>query len=261
MSDGLTATNGANNVRKLQRALYRPSKQDKQKRFYSLYDKVWRADVLWEAWRQGKANQGAPGVDGMAIEWISNTGYEEEMIQTRQEALHEHRYQLAPGRVVEIPKPKGGTSPLGSATMKDRVVQTAMQLVLEPIFAADCHDGSYGYRPKRDAKHAARAMRNALYNRAGSVVEMDFQADFTRIPHRKLMTLITKRIADGRLLQLSKQTLTVGAYVKGPGVPTRVGVPQGSPLSPLYSNMYLNRLAQLGHSRGSPAKLGATLHR
>ena len=91
MSDCLTATNGADNVRKLQRALYRTSKQDKQKRFYSLYDKVWRADVLREAWRQVKANKGAPGVDGMAIEWIINTGYAEEMIQTLQEALHETR--------------------------------------------------------------------------------------------------------------------------------------------------------------------------
>ena len=137
MSDCLTATNGATPVRKLQRALYRTSKQEKKKRFYSLYDKVWRADVLWEAWRQVKANKGAPGVDGMAIEWIINTGYEEEMIQTLHEALREHRYQFAPVRVVEIPKPKGGTRPLGIATIKDRVVQTAMKLVLEPIFEAD----------------------------------------------------------------------------------------------------------------------------
>ena len=143
MSDCPRATNGAAQVRKLQRALYRTSKQDKKKRFYSLYDKVWRADVLWEAWRQVKANKGAPGVDGMAIEWIINTGYEEEMIQKLHEALREQRYQFAPVRVVEIPKPKGGTRPLGIATVEDRVVQTAMKLVLEPIFEADFHDSSY----------------------------------------------------------------------------------------------------------------------
>jgi RNA-directed DNA polymerase len=261
MSDCLTATNGVDNVRTLQRALYRTSKQDKKKRFYSLYDKIWRADVLWEAWRQVKVNKGAPGVDGMAIEWIITTGYAEEMIQQLQEALREQRYQFAPVRVVEIPKPKGGTRPLGIATGKDRVVQTAMKLVLEPIFEADFHDCSYGYRPKRDAKQASMAIRNDLYNRAWSVVEIDFQAYFTSIPHRKLMTMITKRIADGSLLKLIKQTLTVGAYVEGQVVPTKVGVPQGSPISPLYSNIYLNLLDQLWHSRGYPAKLGATLHR
>ena len=159
-SDGHTATNGANNVRKLQRALYRASKQDKKRRFYSLYDKIWRVDVLWEAWRQVKANKGAPGVDGMAIEWIINTGYEEEMIHKLHEILRAQHYQFAPVRVVEIPKPKGGTRPLGIATVEDRVVQTAMKLVLEPIFEADFHDCSYGYRPKRDAKQASQAIRD-----------------------------------------------------------------------------------------------------
>jgi group II intron reverse transcriptase/maturase len=252
------ATNGADKVRKLQRALYRTSKQDKKRRFYSLYDKVWRADVLREAWRQVKANKGAPGVDGMAIEWIINTGYEEEMITKLHKALREQRYQFAPVRVVEIPKPKGGTRPLGIATVEDRVVQTAMRLVVEPIFEADFHDCSYGYRPKRDAKQASLAIRADLYNRAWSVVEIDFKSYFTSIPHRKLMTLIAKRIADGSLLRLIKQTLKVGVYDKGQVRPTKVGVPQGSPISPLYSNIYLNLLDQLWHSRGYPAKLGAT---
>jgi group II intron reverse transcriptase/maturase len=232
------ATNGADKVRKLQRALYRTSKQDKKRRFYSLYDKVWRADVLWEAWRQVKANKGAPGVDGMAIEWIINTGYAEEMITKLHQALREQRYQFAPVRVVEIPKPKGGTRPLGIATVEDRVVQTAMRLVVEPIFEADFHDCSYGYRPKRDAKQASLAIRADLYNRAWSVVEIDFKSYFTSIPHRKLMTLIAKRIADGSLLRLIKQTLKVGVYDKGQVRPTKVGVPQGSPISPLYSNIY-----------------------
>jgi group II intron reverse transcriptase/maturase len=261
MSDCHTATNGVNNVRKLQRALYRTSKQDKKKRFYSLYDKVWRADVLWEAWRQVKANKGAPGVDGLAIDTIVNTGQEEEMITKLHTALREHRYQFAPVRVVEIPKPKGGTRPLGIATVEDRVVQTAMRLVVEPIFEADFHDCSYGYRPKRDAKQASVAIREDLYNRAWGVVEIDFQAYFTSIPHRKLMTLITKRIADGSLRKLIKQTLTVGVHEQGQVRPTKVGVPQGSPISPLYSNIYLNLLDQLWHRRGYPVKLGATLHR
>jgi RNA-directed DNA polymerase len=261
MSDCHTARNGAEKVRNLQRALYRKSKQEKEARFYSWYDKVWREDVLWEAWRQVKANRGAPGVDGKAIEEIVATGQEEAMIEQLQTALRTHRYQFAPVRVVEIPKPKGGTRPLGIATVEDRVVQTAMKLVLEPIFEADFHDCSSGYRPKRDAKQASIAIREDLYNRAWGVVEIDVQSYFTSIPHGKLMRLITKRIADGSMLRVIKQTLQVGRWDKGQVVPTKIGVPQGSPISPLYSNIYLNLLDQLWHSRGYPAKLGATLHR
>jgi len=261
MSDCLTAKNGVNNVRKLQRALYRKSKQDKEVRFYSLYDKIGRADVLWEAWRQVKANQGAPGVDGKAIDEIVETGQEEAMIRKLQEALRTKSYRFAPVRVVEIPKSNGGTRPLGIATVEDRVVQTAMKLVLEPIFEADFHDCSYGYRPKRDAKQASLAIREDLYNRAWGVVEIDFKAYFTSIPHGKLLKLITKRIADGSMLQLIKQTLKVGIKGQGQVVPTMVGVPQGSPISPLYSNIYLNLLDHLWHRRGYPEKLGATLHR
>ena len=140
----------------------------------------------------------------MAIEWIINTGYEEEMSTKLHKALREHRYQCAPVRVVEIPKAKGGTRLLGIATVEDRVVQTAMRLVVEPIFEADFHACSYGYRPKQDAKQASLVIREDLYNRAWSVVEIDFKSYFTSIPHRKLMTLSTKRIADGSLLRLIK---------------------------------------------------------
>jgi RNA-directed DNA polymerase len=166
MSDCLTARNGAEPVRKLQRALYRASKQDKERRFYSLYDKVGRTDILWEAWRQVKANKGAPGIDGQAIEEIVETGQEAAMLQELQQALRGKHYPFAPVRVVEIPKPNGGTRPLGIATVEDRVVQTAMKLVLEPIFEADFHDCSYGYRPKRNARQASLAIQDDLYQRA-----------------------------------------------------------------------------------------------
>jgi RNA-directed DNA polymerase len=261
MSDCHTARNGVDKVRNLQRALYRKSKQEKEARFYSLYDKVWRTDVLWEAWRQVKANHGAPGMDGKTIEEIVESGQEAAMIQKLQAALQAHRYQFAPVRVVEIPKPKGGTRPLGIATVEDRVVQTAMKLVLEPIFAADFHACSYGYRPKRDARQATLAIREDLYTHAWGVVEIDFKSYFTSIPHRKLLKLITKRIADGSMLKLIKQTLKVGSWDKGQVAATKIGVPQGSPISPLYSNIYLNLLDQLWHGRGYPTKLGATLHR
>lgn len=261
MSDCPTAPNGADKVRKLQRALYRTSKQDKERRFYSLYDKVWRAAILWEAWRQVKANKGAPGIDGLTIDAIVATGREQAMIEQLQAALRTKAYRFAPVRVVEIPKPKGGTRPLGIATIADRIVQTAMKLVLEPIFEADFHDCSDGYRPKRDAKQASLAIREDLYDHAWGVVEIDVQAYFTSIPHRKLLTLLAKRIADGSMLKLIKQTLKVGVQRHGQVVPTTVGVPQGSPISPLYSNIDLNLLDQLWHQRGYPAKLGATLHR
>jgi RNA-directed DNA polymerase len=261
MSDCHPARNGVDKVRHLQRALYRTSKQDKERRFYSLYDKVWRTDILWEAWRQGKANKGAPGVDGLAIDPIVATGREQTMIEQLRAALRAKRYQFAPVRLVEIPKPKGGTRPLGMATVEERIVQTAMKLVLEPIFAADFHDCSYGYRPKRDAKQASVAMREDLYNRAWGVVEIDFKSYFTSIPHGKLLTRIAKRITDGSMLKLLKHTLKVGVKDRGQVVATTVGVPQGSPISPLYSNIYLNLLDHLWHSRGYPTKLGATLHR
>jgi RNA-directed DNA polymerase len=134
------ARNETSEVRQLQRTLYYKAKQDKEVKFYSLYDKVYREDVLWEAWRQVKASQGAPGVDGETIEAIVSSGQEREMIERLQESLREKTYRFHPVRRVDIPKPKGGTRPLGIATVEDRVVQTALKLVLEPIFEADFHD-------------------------------------------------------------------------------------------------------------------------
>src|SRR5919198_2976050 len=232
------ARNKTPTVRQLQRTLYRKAKQDKAVKFYSLYDKVWREDVLWEAWQQVKANHGAPGGDGVTIEEIVEQGQEAAMIGRLAEQLRAKTYRFQPVRRVDIPKPKGGTRPLGIAVVEDRVVQTAMKLVLEPIFEADFHPCSYGYRPKRDAKMASLAIKEDLYDRAWGVVEIDFQSYFTTIPHAKLMTLIRQRVVDGSLLRLIKQSLKVSVASQGQVEPTTVGVPQGSPLSPLYSNIY-----------------------
>jgi group II intron reverse transcriptase/maturase len=237
------------------------AKQEKEAKFYSLYDKLYREDVLWEAWRQVKANQGAPGVDGKSIEAIVSAQRETEMIQSLQKQLRAKFYHFQPVRRVEIPKPKGGVRPLGIATVEDRVVQTAMKLVLEPIFEADFHNCCYGYRPKRDAKMASIAIRTDLYNRAWGVVEIDFRSYFMTIPHDKLLTLIRERVVDSSMLRIIKQSLKVGVDYQGKVEPTTVGVPQGSPISPLYSNIYLNLLDRVWHSRGYPEKLGATLHR
>ena len=255
------AINKTYKVRQLQRTLYRKAKQGKEVKFYSLYDKLCREDVLWEAWRQVKANKGAPGVDGQSIDAIVSRGQETEMIDRLQRHLREKSYQFQPVRRVDIPKPKGGSRPLGIATVEDRVVQTAMKLIFEPIFEADFHDCSYGYRPKRDAKMASIVIHDALYRYAWGVVEIDFRSYFTNIPHDKLMVLIGKRISDGSMLRIIKQSLKVGVAYRGQVEPRRIGVPQGSPISPLYSNIYLNLLDQLWHERGYPEKLGATLYR
>lgn len=250
-----------NKVRQLQRALYRKAKQAKAVKFYSLYDKLWREDVLWEAWQQVKSNKGAPGVDGKSIEAIVSSGQEREMVERLRQQLRAKTYQFQPVRRVDIDKPAGGTRPLGIATVEDRVVQTAMKLILEPIFEADFNDCSYGYRPKRGAKMASLVIREDLYQGAWSVVEIDFRSYFTTIPHDKLLVLIRQRVSDGSMLRLIKQSLKVGVVFQGQVEPTRVGVPQGSPISPLYSNIYLNLLDQVWHKRDYPQKLGATLHR
>lgn len=152
------AKNKMNLVRQLQRTLYLKAKQEKEAKFYSLYDKIWRKDVLWEAWLRVKENQGSPGIDGKTIEAIESSGEVEAMISGLQKQLRNKTYKFHPVIRVDIPKPKGGTRPLGIATVEDRVVQTAMKLILEPIFEADFHDCSYGYRPKRDAVKASIAI-------------------------------------------------------------------------------------------------------
>jgi len=173
-----TARNEIDKVRSLQRNLYRKAKQEKEYRFYSLYDKVSREDVLREAWGQVRSNQGTSGVDEEEIEEIVAEGKVESMIQELQQILKSRTYQPSAVRRVDIPKPQGGTRPLGIATVRDRVVQTAMKIVMEPIFEADFHDCSYGYRPKRDAKMASNRIREDLYNRSWGVVEIDFKSYF-----------------------------------------------------------------------------------
>lgn len=224
MSDCQKAKNRTLKVRRLQQSLYRKSKQEEEVRFYSLYDKVYREDVLWEAWRQVKANKGAPGIDGKTIKEVIAKG-EEEMIMKLQKQLQERTYKFSPVRLVEIPKANGGgTRPLGIATVEDRVVQTAMKIIIEPIFEAGFHDCSYGYRPKRSAKQASLAIRKDLYQWAWGVVEIDFKAYFTSISHDKLLKQIRLKIADGSMLKLIKQTLKVGIASKEDVKALEVGV-------------------------------------
>ena len=224
-------------------------------------EQVVNRDNMLDAWKKVKENKGAPGMDGVAIDQIVQQNQEDEIIHRLQKQLRDKNYRFSPVRRVEIPKPKGGMRPLGIATVEDRIVQTAMKIVIEPIFEAGFHECSYGYRPKRSAKQASLAIKEDLYDRAWGVVEIDFKSYFDSIPHAKLLTLIGLRISDASMMKLIKKSLKVGVSSKGVVVPTRVGVPQGSPISPLYSNIYLNLIDQLWHKRGYPEKLKATLHR
>ncbi|MGI2299116.1 reverse transcriptase domain-containing protein [Candidatus Cardinium hertigii] len=179
-----------------------------------------------------------------------------------QKQLRAKLYKFSPSRLVEIPKSNGGTRPLEITTIADRIVLTAIKIVIEPIFEADFHACSYGYRPKRSAKQASIAIQDDLYQQAWGVIEIDFQSYFTSIPHEKLLKLISKRIADGSMLRIIKETLKTSVFIQGKPIDRKkVGVSQGSPVSPLYSNIYVNVIDQVWHARGYPAKLGATLHR
>ena len=260
MSDCNKANNRSLKVRQLQRTLYLKSKQSKEVRFYSLYDKIYREDILQEAWRQVKVNKGSAGIDGKSIDDIIEAG-EALIIDKLQKQLRAKLYKFSSSRLVEIPKPKGGTRPLEITTIADRIVLTAIKIVIEPIFEADFHSCSYGYRPKRSAKQASMAIQDDLYQQAWGVVEIDFQSYFTSIPHGKLLKLISKRIADGSMLDIIKQTLKTSVFIDCKPIDKKVGVPQGSPVSPLYSNIYLNVIDQVWHARGYPEKLSATLHR
>ena len=228
-------------ARELQRALYRAAKASGTRRFHALYDKVYREDILARAWQEVKANAGAAGVDGQTISAIEEIGVAGFLAELATE-LQEGRYRPQPVRRVMIPKADGRERPLGIPTVRDRVVQTAAKLVLEPIFEADFRDSSYGFRPKRNAHQAGEQIRQAVNRGASWVIDADIEAFFDRISQEKLMELVGRRINDRRMLQLLKGWLRVGVLEGGTIVPRTEGVSQGSPISPLLANVVLNEL-------------------
>src|ERR1022692_3553571 len=195
-------------VRELQIKLYRKAKSEPGFRFYQLYDKVYREDVLLRAWVQAKANQGAPGVDGESFEDIESKGVMKWLNGLREE-LHDKTYQPQPVRRVMIPKPGGGERPLGIPTIRDRVVQTAAKIVLEPIFEADLEPSAYGYRPKRSAQDAIRKVHKLLCDGYTEVVDADLSKYFDTIPHCELIQCVARRIVDRNVLHLIKMWLKV----------------------------------------------------
>jgi RNA-directed DNA polymerase len=246
-------------VRRLQRALYAKAKQEPAYRFYLLYDKVYRDDILRHAYHVSRAARGArtPGVDGVTFADIEAAG-REEWLAGLEEALRTKTYRPAAVRRVLIPKPGGGDRPLGIPTVRDRVVQTAAKLVLEPIFEADFDDSAYGYRPKRSAAGAVRAVHEALCDGYTDVVDADLSKYFDTIPHQELLQSVARRVVDRHLLHLLKMWLKVPVeerddqgkrHMSGGKQSTR-GTPQGGVISPLLATIYMHRFLRAWRERG-----------
>lgn len=231
----------AEQVQALQATLCQAAKSAPERRFYSLYDKVYRDDVLLVAWEQVRENRGAAGVDGQTIGEIEAAGVEGFLREIQQE-LREHRYRVPPVRRVFIPKPDGRQRPLGIPTVRDRVVQQAVRLVLEPIFEAGFSDRSYGYRPSRSARDATLAISKWLNFGLEHVLDADIASFFDSIPHDPLMKRVERRIADGSILSLLRRWLRAGVLQEGEVHPTAQGTPQGGVISPLLANIYLDQL-------------------
>jgi RNA-directed DNA polymerase len=204
MTGGLTMSLATpDKIRSLQRKLYIKAKAEPGFRFYMLYDKIWRADILAHAYALCRANGGAPGVDGMTFAAIEAEGLEEWLAALGQD-LAAKTYRAQPVRRVKIPKPDGGERLLGIPTIRDRVVQTSAKLVLEPVFEADLEDSAYGYRPKRSALDAVVATHRLTVRGYTDVVDADLSRYFDTIPHRALMRSVARRICDKHVLRLIK---------------------------------------------------------
>ena len=256
-------------IRTLQRKLYAKAKQEPGYRFYALYDKVYRADVLHHAYDLVRSNKGAPGIDGVSFAAIEAEEGVEQFLAGLAEEVKNRRYRAMPVRRVMIAKPDGSQRPLGIPTIRDRVVQMAMKLIIETIFEADFCAVSYGFRPKRSAHDAVDDVAEALRKGYCHVIDADLSKYFDTIPHAKLMAAVAERIADGGVLRLIKQWLKAPVVEKGRngkdhisgGKGNRRGTPQGGVISPLLSNLYLHLIDRIWERHGLEEKYSARLVR
>jgi RNA-directed DNA polymerase len=235
-------------IRTLQRKLYCKAKAEPAFRFYVLYDKICREDILHHAYGLARANAGAPGVDGVSFEQIQERGLEAWLAGLREELVSK-TYRPDPVRRVMIPKNGGGQRALGIPSIRDRVVQTAAKIVLEPIFEADFEDNAYGYRPARGAADAVKDVYRHLHQGHTDVVDADLARYFDSIPHDDLLKSVARRVADGSVLRLIKLWLKAPIEERDGngkrrivgGKKNKLGTPQGGVASPLLANIYMNR--------------------
>ena len=254
-------------VQKLQQALHAKAKGSPDFRFYALYDKLYREDILAHAYRLARHNGGKPGVDGEDFPDIEAYGVER-WLGERAQALREKRYRASPVRRVYIPKANGQQRPLGIPTIRDRVVQTAAVLVLAPIFEADLEPAQYAYREGRNAQDAVRQVHQLLNTGYTDVIDADLSGYFDSIPHAELMHCVARRVSDRHVLALLKQWLVAPVEEddgRGRRKRTTVakdqkrGIPQGAPISPLLSNLYMRRFVLGWKTLGLEARLEARI--
>lgn len=237
----MTANNPIDKVRELQRKLYTAAKRNQKRRFHALYDRIWRGDVLREAWKRVRANHGAAGIDGETFTAIEAGGVDS-FLDTIQQQLKEGKYRPSPVRRQYIPKPDGRRRPLGIPTVRDRVVQQATKLVLEPIFEADFKPCSFGFRPRRSATQAKEVLRMTGNRGSRWVVDADITGFFDAIDQDVLMGRVERRISDRRALKLLRKWLRAGVMEEGAVRKASTGTPQGGVISPLLANIYLDAL-------------------
>lgn len=238
----LQKTNNAiDKVQELQRKLYCSAKESKSRRFHAIYDKIYIDDVLLKAWKRVKSNGGSAGIDNKTIKYIEESGLEEFLNEIKTE-LKDGKYVPKPVKRVELLKDNGKIRPLGIPIVKDRVIQAATKIMIEPIFEADFYDEPYGFRPKRNQHQALESIKKACNNKGNWVLDADIEGYFDNINHEKLMKLVELRINDKRILRLIRKWLKAGVMKDGTFHDSEIGSPQGGVISPLLANIYLNYL-------------------